>query len=126
MQRKIHPKLESILGNNTNQTLRNSVTNIKNAASLGLLSNSGIPQVSQLAESSIRLTDDATPGQLYSLTPFENKVPLSGVKFPDFRSRNSKSLNSPLDTRADGTSAATRGSRSPEADESETGIHGKE
>ena len=110
MQRKIHPKLESILGNNTNQTLRNSVTNIANAASLGLLSNSGIPQVSQLAESSIRLTDDATPGQLYSLTPFENKVPLPGVKFPDFRSRNSKSLNSPLDTRADGTSAATRGS----------------
>jgi hypothetical protein len=110
MQRIIHPKLEKVLGNNTNRTLANSAADIANAASLGLISNAGIPQVSQLAQSAIRLTDSATPGELYSLTPFENKTPLPGVKFPDFRTRLSKHPSNPLDTRLDGASAALRGS----------------
>ena len=108
MARKIHPQLELILGNNTNKTLENSARDLTNSAVLGLSSNLGIPQVTQTLQSSIRATDGDTPGQLYTLTPFENKVPLPGVKFPDFRSRVSTS-SIPLNTRLDGASAALRG-----------------
>ena len=68
----------------------------------------GIPQVAQVGQSFLSLTNVSDIRSQFAVAAVGNNRPLPGVQYPDFRSR--KGYGNPLQVRLDGGSAALRGS----------------
>jgi hypothetical protein len=87
---------------NVAQQLAGIGTNI-----LGSLS--GIPQVTQIGNSLLELSDNYSIYSKYAVADVSSMRSLPGLQYPDFRS--TKGFRAPLEVRIDGASAVLRGSK---------------